>query len=97
MVRDILARFELDSLRARNQLLESLSDVGVALAGSFDIQDILRQTQEAAEQLAKGRTVEVLYKGCDTIHSRALWHPEQPGTGHLGRDERRAMLASFTG
>ncbi len=93
MVRDILKRFELDGLRARNQLLESLSDVGVALAGSFDIQAILRKTREAAEQLAKGRTVEVLYKGCDTIHSRALWHPEQPDPDHMGRDERRAMLA----
>ena len=93
MVRDILGRFELEGLRARNQLLESLSDVGVALAGSFDIQAILRKTQGAAEQLAKVRTVEVLYKGCDAIHSRALWHPDQPGPGHMGRDERRAMLA----
>ena len=58
MLGDILTRFELDGLRARNQLLESLSDVGVALAGSFDIQAILRKTREAAEQLAKGRMVE---------------------------------------
>ena len=92
MVRAILARFELDALRARSQRLESLSDVGVALAGSFDIQAILRKTGEAAEQLAHGCTVEVLYKGCDTIHSRALWHPEPPGPDHMGRDERRAML-----
>ncbi len=92
MVRDMLARFELDGLRARNQLLESLSDVGVALAGSFDIQAILRKTREAAEQLTKGRTVEVLYKGCDAIHSRALWHPEQPSAGSMQRDERRRML-----
>ena len=93
MLGDILTRFELDGLRARNQLLESLSDVGVALAGSFDIQAILRKTREAAEQLAKGRTVEVLYKGCDRIHSRALWHPEQPSPGSMARDERRRMLA----
>ena len=93
MLGDILTRFELDGLRARNQLLESLSDVGVALAGSFDIQAILRKTREAADQLAKGRTVEVLYKGCDRIHSRALWHPEQPSPGSMARDERRRMLA----
>ena len=32
---------ELHALQKRNELLESLSDVGVALAGSFDIRAIL--------------------------------------------------------
>lgn len=95
MVREILARFELDELRARNQRLETLSDVGVALAGSFDIGAILRTTCEAAERLANGRTVEVLYEGCDAIHSRALWHPDDPAPGNMGREERRAMAVEL--
>ncbi len=90
---DILTRFELDGLRARNQRLEALSDVGVALAGSFDIRAILQKTRQAAERLSNGRAVEVLYTGCDTIHSRALWSPEETGRGTMGRDERRATLA----
>ena len=63
---------ELHALQKRNELLESLSDVGVALAGSFDIRAILQTTHDAASRLAKAAAVDVLYVGCEAINSRPM-------------------------
>lgn len=82
---------ELRALRERTELLESLSDVGVALAGSFDIQSILETTHGAAVRIRRGGPADVLYLGCDTINSRPLWYPAEPSEGNVDRGHRERV------
>ena len=84
---------ELHALQKRNELLESLSDVGVALAGSFDIRAILQTTHDAASRLAKAAAVDVLYVGCEAINSRPMWYPAEPSVSGLTQAVRSDVLA----
>jgi signal transduction histidine kinase len=85
---------QLVALKERNELLESLSDVGVSLAGSFDIQAILRTTHEAALRFGKCAAVDVLYFGCDAINSRPMWYPPQPSAAGLDSRVRESIIAA---
>ena len=84
---------ELRALQRRNELLESLSDVGVALAGSFDIRAILQTTHDAASRLANATAVDVLYVGCDAINSRPMWYPAEPSASGLTQAVKSEVLA----
>lgn len=84
---------ELRALQERNERLELLSDVGVALAGSFDISAILETTHGAALQLAKSDAVDVAYVGCEAINARAMWYPGTPCPSGLTAPERAEILA----
>jgi signal transduction histidine kinase len=86
---------QLRALSERNDLLESLSDVGVSLAGSFDIQAILQTTHDAASRFSDCSSVDVLYFGCEAINSRPMWCPAEPSTGGLDHDTRDAIVARF--
>jgi signal transduction histidine kinase len=81
------------ALTERNQRLELLSDVGVALAGSFDIRAILETTHDAARRLVASPAVDLLYAGCESINSRPMWYPEQPSDAGLTAPERDEILA----
>jgi len=85
---------ELRALRRRNEKLESLSDVGVALSGSFDIREILEKTRAAATGLVDGATIDVLYHGCDAINSRPLWCPAEPGDSNLKIADRLELIST---
>ena len=84
---------ELRTLEKPNELLESLSDVGVELAGSFDIRAILTTTHDAASRLAKAAAVDVLYVGWVTINSRPMWYPAAPSVSGLTQAVRDDILA----
>ena len=84
---------ELRALEKRNELLESLSDVGVELAGSFDIRAILTTTHDAASRLAKAAAVDVLYVGWVAINSRPMWYPAAPSVSGLTQAVRDNILA----
>ncbi len=84
---------ELRALQERNELLESLSDVGVALAASFDIRTILQTTHDAASGLAKAAAIDVLYVGCEAINSRPMWYPAEPSVSGLTQAVRRDVHA----
>lgn len=86
---------ELRTLQKRNELLESLSDVGVALAGSFDIRAILETTHDAASRLADAAAVDVLYLGCDAINSKPMWYPAEPSVSGLSQAARTDILTHF--
>ncbi len=86
---------ELRTLQKRNELLESLSDVGVALAGSFDIRAILETTHDAASRLADAAAVDVLYLGCDAINSKSMWYPPEPSVSGLSQAARTDILTRF--
>ena len=75
--------------------MESLSDVGVELAGSFDIRAILTTTHDAASRLAKAAAIDVLYVGWVAINSRPMWYPAAPSVSGLTqavRDDIPARL-----
>ncbi len=74
-----------------SESLELLSSVGVALAGSFDFRDILRQTHEAATKLLGGGPVDVLYAGRRSINSRPLWFPAEPTLEGLSAQNRQRV------
>ena len=84
---------ELRTLEKRNELLESLSDVGVELAGSFDIRAILTTIHDAASRLAKAAAVDVLYVGWVAINSRPMWYPAAPSVSGLTQAVRDDILA----
>jgi signal transduction histidine kinase len=71
--------------------LELLSAAGVAMAGSFDIRDILDVTHETASVLVGRAPVEVLYTGRASIHSRALWYPPAPAEGNFPEAARARL------
>ncbi len=85
---------QLRALKERNELLESLSDVGVSLAGSFDIQAILGTTHDAALRFGNCTAVDVLYFGCEAINSRPMWYPAEPSSAGLDQPARDAIIAS---
>ncbi|HEY7819960.1 MAG TPA: GAF domain-containing protein, partial [Vicinamibacteria bacterium] len=76
-----------DSIEPREGL-ELLNAAGVAMAGSFDLRDILKETHRAGTRLLSGLPIDVLYLGCDAIHSKSRWFPEAPGDGNLSAPER---------
>ncbi len=71
--------------------LELLSAAGVAMAGSFDLRDILRETHRAGSRLLGGLPLDVIYLGCDSIHSRTFWFPVEPDAGNLSAAERETF------
>lgn len=84
---------DLHALEKQNELLESLSDVGVSLAGSFDIEAILRTTHDAARRFGHCDSADVLYLGCEPINSRLMWFPSEPSEGGLDEAAREAIVA----
>lgn len=75
----------------RAERLELLSAAGVAMAGSFDLRHILKESHRAGTRLLGGRPVDVLYLGRDSIHSRDLWFPVEPTDGNLSATERERL------
>jgi signal transduction histidine kinase len=75
----------------RAEALELLSAAGIAMAGSFDLRDILRETHRAGSRLLSGLPLDVLYLGYDPIHSKNLWFPAKPGEGNLTPAEREDL------
>ena len=75
----------------RAEQLELLSAAGVAMAGSFDLRDILKETHRAGSRLLGSHPLDVLYLGRDSIHSRTLWFPVEPGDGNLSAAERESL------
>ncbi len=75
----------------RAERLELLSAAGVAMAGSFDFRDILRETHRAGSRLLGSVPLDVLYLGRESIHSRTLWFPVEPGDGNLSAAERESL------
>jgi signal transduction histidine kinase len=71
--------------------LELLSAAGVAMAGSFDLRQILKEMHRAGTRLLGNRPVDVLYLGRDSIHSRDLWFPADPTEGNLSATERESL------
>jgi signal transduction histidine kinase len=75
----------------RAEGLELLSAAGVAMAGSFDLRDILKETHRAGSKLLGGLPVDVLYLGRDSIHSRPLWFPVEPEGRNLSAADRESL------
>ncbi len=80
----------------RAEGLELLSAAGLAMAGSFDLRDILKETHQAASRLLGGLPIDVLYLGCESIHSRRLWFPSQAGAGAFSSAERDRLERGVT-
>ncbi len=80
-----------ESLERRSSHLEALHRVGVALAGSFDIESILRQIANTAGQLVGSVPIDVYYTGSSTINSKPKWR-SSVSTDSLS-DESRKKLA----
>lgn len=93
---NLLIRYELaarlsenqGTLERKNAHLEALHRVGVALAGSFDIDSILNQIATAVGQLVGEAPIDVFYTGSAAINSRPRWLPRVPGPGNLDREHR---------
>jgi signal transduction histidine kinase len=81
----------------RAERLELLSAAGVAMAGSFDLRDILKETHRAGSKLLSGLPLDVLYLGRPSIHSRSLWFPHTPAAGNLPEAERERVQSRLTG
>jgi signal transduction histidine kinase len=77
-----------DALSKRTIKLETLGKVGVRLASSFDIQEILRQTHLAAIELLGVKTAEVYYAGHAGIRSKPRWEPVATDNDGLVPGER---------
>ncbi len=75
----------------RAEGLELLSAAGVAMAGSFDLRDILEESHRAGSRLLRGLPLDILYLARDSIHSRTLWFPTEPRDGNLSAAERRSL------
>lgn len=84
-----------DTTATADDHLELLSAAGVAMAGSFDIRDILRETHRAASLLLGGPAVDVLYSGRTSIKSRSLWFPAEPGAANFPAPERERITRSL--
>ena len=84
-------REQRDDLERKTRQLELLADVGVAMAGSFDIGAILAHVRRAARELVRNGPVEVFYAGCTTINSKSRWLPQEPGSALLLAEERRRL------
>ena len=98
-VRSLLNQYELaDRLREhqgaltrKNAHWEALHRVGVALAGSFDIDSILRQTAGAASQLLGEASLDIFYSGSRIINARSRWLPSSPSSDHLSSSSRKEL------
>src|SRR3990172_1230152 len=75
----------------RAERLELLSAAGGAMAGGFDLRDILKETHRVGSRLLESLPLDVLYLGRDSIHSRTLWFPVEPGDGNLSAAERESL------
>ncbi|HJS75341.1 MAG TPA: HAMP domain-containing sensor histidine kinase [Vicinamibacteria bacterium] len=81
----------------RGQRLELLSAAGVAMAGSFDLRDILKETHRAGSKLLGDVPLDVLYLGRSSIHSRSLWFPVTPAPLNLSAAERDEIQSRLAG
>jgi signal transduction histidine kinase len=72
----------------RAERLELLTAAGVAMAGSFDLREILKETHRAGSKLLLGFPLDVLYLGRSSINSRSLWFPAAPAPPNLSEAER---------
>ncbi len=95
-VREELLERKYQAMYERAETLESMNDVGVTLSGSFDIKEILATMHDAAGKIASADGVDVLYFGCSTIHSRALWHPAEPSRENIDATTRLELLELAT-
>ncbi|HSF16779.1 MAG TPA: ATP-binding protein [Vicinamibacteria bacterium] len=71
--------------------LEVVSGVGVSLAESFDISEILSRAHQATSDILNDAAVEIFYAGRRSIRSRPMWHPATPSCRHLSTSERRRL------
>jgi signal transduction histidine kinase len=83
-----------DSARAFG--LELLSAAGLAMAGSFDLRDILNETHRAGSRLLGEAPFDVLYLGCEAIHSRTFWFPTETGESALSVAERKRLQETLS-
>ena len=81
----------------RGQRLELLSAAGLAMAGSFDLRDILKETHRAGSKLLGDVPLDVLYLGRSSIHSRSLWFPVTPAPLNLSAAERDEIQSRLAG
>ncbi len=81
----------------RAERLELLSAAGVAMAGSFDLRDIVKETHRAGSKLLSGLPLDVLYLGRSSIHSRSFWFPAAPGPDNLSAAERESLQSCLNG
>ena len=79
-----------ESLERRSSHLEALHRVGVALAGSFDIESILRQIANTAGQLVGSVPIDVYYTGSSTINSKPKWR-SSVSADSLSDESRRKL------
>lgn len=68
--------------------LELVSGVGVSLAESFDINEILSRAHQATSHILNDAAVEIFYAGRRSIRSRPMWYPAEPSGRHLSASER---------
>jgi signal transduction histidine kinase len=80
-----------ESLERRTSHLEALHRVGVALAGSFNIDSILSQIATVAGELVGPAPIDVFYAGSRAINSKAKWY-SSPSPNDLS-DKSRQQLA----
>jgi signal transduction histidine kinase len=80
-----------ESLERRTSYLEALHRVGVALAGSFNIDSILGQIANVAGELVGPAPIDVFYAGSRAINSKPKWY-SSPSPNDLS-DESRQRLA----
>jgi signal transduction histidine kinase len=81
----------------RAERLELLSAAGVAMAGSFDLRDILKETHRAGSKLLGNLALDVLYLGRSSIYSRSLWFPVAPAPINLSAAERDEVQRRLSG
>lgn len=80
-----------DTAKTTAAPLELLSTAGVAMAGSFDIRDILKETHRAAVRLIGGDAIDVLYRGRASIKSKPIWFPGDPAPSNLSPSDRERL------
>jgi signal transduction histidine kinase len=98
-VRSLLKQYELagrlhehqGALERKNTHWEALHRVGVALAGSFDIDSILRQMAGAVSQLLGDTSLDIFYTGSRNINARSRWLPSSPSSSQLSSASRKEL------
>ncbi len=87
-VRNLLNQYDLanrlhehqGAIARKNAHWEALHRVGVALAGSFDIDSILRQMAGAVSQLLGDASLDIFYSGSRIINARSRWLASSPSS-----------------
>ncbi len=79
-----------ESLERRTSHLEALHRVGVALAGSFNIDSILSQIAAAAGELVGPVPIDVFYAGSTAINSKPKWY-SSPSPNDLSDESRQRL------